>query len=64
MEKIEGINWMLNEYLAVRFTHRHKVIFEEQMEEMRIIFSAVRNTIATIEPISEFENKGLHAQAA
>jgi hypothetical protein len=40
-EAIEGINWLFNEYLGVKFTERQRVIFENKLLEMRLILYKV-----------------------
>jgi hypothetical protein len=36
--QLESINWLFNEYLAVRFTYAHKVIFENKQFELRDMY--------------------------
>lgn len=48
-EAIESTNWLLNEYLGVRFTPRHKTIFENKLSETKHIFNSVRESYAEIE---------------
>lgn len=45
-ESIEATNWLLNEYLAVRFTPRHKTIFENKLSETKQLFVSIREDIA------------------
>lgn len=45
-EAIEATNWLLNEYLAVRFTPRHKTIFENKLSETKQLFVTIREDIA------------------
>ncbi|MBL7922181.1 MAG: hypothetical protein JNJ40_17835 [Bacteroidia bacterium] len=47
-EAIESNNWLLNEYLGVRFTPRHKTIFENKMSETKHLFNSVRESYAEI----------------
>jgi len=47
-EAIEATNWLLNEYLAVRFTPRHKTIFENKLSETKQLFNSVRESYAEI----------------
>lgn len=44
-EAIEGINWLFNEYLSVKFTYKQKVIFENKLHEMKGIFNTIRKSI-------------------
>ncbi len=41
IEKIEAINWLFNEYLAVRFTNSQKVIFENKQLELKEVFETI-----------------------
>src|SRR5688572_26076596 len=64
LEAIEGINWLFNEHLAFKFTHRHKAIFEEKMHETRQLIESIRKRIKEID-LSEINfNNRVHAQAA
>lgn len=47
-EAIESTNWLLNEYLGVRFTPRHKTIFENKLSETKHMFNSVRESYAEI----------------
>jgi len=70
MEAIEAMSWMLNEYLSVRFTHAHKLIFDEKKSEMKTIFAAIQDLFAAknLAPVKPerrpFDGKLYHAQAA
>ncbi|MBA2610951.1 MAG: hypothetical protein H0U95_03200 [Bacteroidetes bacterium] len=64
MEAIEGTNWLLNEYLAVRFTYRHKTIFENKLSETRQIFNAIRESFKEAEIRTPYKYNVQHAQAA
>lgn len=44
LSALEGISWLLNEYLASRFTPRHKAIFETKMLELNEIMASLRHT--------------------
>ncbi|MBA3681175.1 MAG: hypothetical protein H0W73_08420 [Bacteroidetes bacterium] len=43
-ESIDATNWLLNEYLGVRFTPRHKTIFENKMSETKQLFDSIRES--------------------
>ena len=45
-ESLDATNWLLNEYLAVRFTPRHKTIFENKLSETKRLFVSIREDIA------------------
>lgn len=64
MEAIEAISWLLNEYLAVKFTHRQKVIFENKVEELKEIIKAIRFTLCEMDKRERLVEKQVHAQAA
>jgi hypothetical protein len=36
--QLESMNWLFNEYLAVRFSYAHKVIFENKQFELRDMY--------------------------
>jgi len=63
-EAIEGINWLLNEYLAVKFSPRNEVIFETKKREFEEIFSKIRFSVREMNGIRMGTEKMLHAQAA
>lgn len=67
-EAIEAMNWLFNEYLAVRFTHTHQLIFEDKKREIKQVFDTIRlifnekqEPLKTRKP---FDGKLFHAQAA
>jgi hypothetical protein len=64
LEALEGINWLFNEHLAFKFTHRHKVIFEEKLHETQQLFNIIRHSLKKIDLLSLPEVGRLHAQAA
>lgn len=64
LEALEGINWLFNEHLAFKFTHRHKAIFEEKLHETRLLFDTIRLSLKEIDLLSLPEVGRLHAQAA
>ncbi|MDI1353279.1 MAG: hypothetical protein PSX36_00075 [bacterium] len=64
VEAIEGINWLFNEYLAVKFTHRQKVIFENKLEDLKEIFKAIRFSLREIDKREQRGERRVHAQAA
>jgi hypothetical protein len=64
METIEGINWLFNEHLAFRFTHRHKLIFDEKLYETRKAFEAMRAEFESLNWNDHTEQTLMHAQAA
>jgi hypothetical protein len=43
---IEGISWLFNEYLATRFTHRQRAIFDNKQRELKDIFNTIRLSLA------------------
>jgi hypothetical protein len=63
IEAIEGINWLFNEYLGVKFTHRQRVIFENKISDLREIFNLVRSDLKEVDTVSHSERL-VHAQAA
>jgi hypothetical protein len=64
LENLEAINWLFNEHLAFKFTHRHKAIFDEKMNETKTIFDIIRLSLKDFDRHSYTEQKLLHAQAA
>lgn len=65
-EAIEAINWLFNEYLAIKFTPSHRLIFEEKKAEIKKIFQAVRELFHEEGKLirKPFDGKLYHAQAA
>lgn len=63
METIEAINWLFNEYLAVKFTPRQKSIFEEKQLELKEVFSYIRYSLHEYEKRHSYMPE-LHAEAA
>jgi len=64
IESIEAINWLFNEYLAVNFTYRHKIIFEEKRNEAIKVFNYI-NFVLGEHAIKESRAQSVvHAQAA
>jgi hypothetical protein len=45
IEAIEGISWLFNEYLTTNFTYRQKVIFENKLNDLEVIFETIKNII-------------------
>ena len=65
LEAIEATNWLLNEYLAVKFTYRHKTIFENKLNETKQLFVAIRESFKEAEVRRPYTTYRLHhAQAA
>ncbi|MDO8999457.1 MAG: hypothetical protein Q7W45_06805 [Bacteroidota bacterium] len=64
LESIEAINWLFNEYLAVNFTFRHKVIFDEKINEVKNIIKLINVSLKETEIERANEQKVVHAQAA
>jgi hypothetical protein len=64
-ESIEAISWMLNEYLGMKFTHRHRSIFEAQMFELKKIYASIIGQVEEryAEMVAEPET-GMHMEAA
>jgi hypothetical protein len=63
LEKIEAINWLFNEYLAVKFTPRQRSIFEEKQMELKDVFSYIRFSLREYEKRHSFPPE-YHAEAA
>ena len=53
IESIEAINWLFNEYLAVRFTNSQKVIFENKQLEMNEIFNSIQDGLKVQQLVNE-----------
>lgn len=64
LDAIEGINWLFNECLVAKFTHRQKAIFENKQSEMREIFAAIRLALKEFEAEKMNSAAYLHQQAA
>jgi hypothetical protein len=64
IESIEAINWLFNEYLAVNFTFRHKIIFEEKKNEAMKVFNYINFVLAELEIKESRTQRVIHAQAA
>jgi hypothetical protein len=64
IEAIEGINWIFNEYLAVKFTHRQRVIFENRLGDLKRIFDSIRETLKELDTENANVGSLVHAQAA
>ena len=64
VESIEAINWLFNEYLAVNFTYRHKLIFEEKLNDVKKIFNYMNYVLGEIESKKAKDDGIIHAQAA
>jgi len=64
VESIEAINWLLNEYLAVNFTFRHKIIFDEKRDEAIKLFNLINSVLTDFELKDSKEGRIIHAQAA
>lgn len=64
LDRLDGICWLFNEHLAFKFTHRHKLIFEEKMFETRHLFSDIRLALERYEKNVADMHGMLHAQAA
>jgi hypothetical protein len=64
IESIEAINWLFNEYLAVNFTFRHKIIFEEKINDVKNIFNYMNYVLGEIESKRAGDDSLIHAQAA
>ena len=63
VEMLDATGWLFNEYLTVQFTHRHKVIFETKMLELKESFEFLRERVRETET-STMVGEPLHAQAA
>ncbi len=64
LETIEATNWLLNEYLAVRFTYRHKTIFENKLNETKQIFNSIRESFSEMPVRTPYGYKVHYAKAA
>lgn len=64
LETIESINWLFNEYLGAKFTHRQKSIFEEKMLELKDLFENIRSSLKQFEREHPISSRFLHKQAA
>jgi hypothetical protein len=64
LDNIESVNWLFNEYLAAKFTHRQKVIFENKLMEVKEIFDSIRVSLKQFEREYPISSRYLHKQAA
>jgi hypothetical protein len=64
LETIEAINWLFNEHLAFKFSHRHKAIFDEKINVTKKLFDAMRENLKEIEYPSYHQKNALPALAA
>jgi hypothetical protein len=64
LEALDGISWLFNEYLAAKFTHRQKAIFESKLIESREIFDSIRHGLRQFEVENPVSSRILHRQAA
>lgn len=64
MENIESVNWLFNEYLAAKFTHRQKAIFESKLIELKEIFDSIRISLKKFETDHPITSRYAHRQAA
>ena len=64
IEKLEAVNWLFNEYLAVKFTPRQQSIFESKLSEVKDTFDAIRYTIAQLEKDYPVSGVLIHKAAA
>ena len=64
LETLESTNWLLNEYLAVKFTHRHKTIFENKLNEAKQIFDSIRESYNEMPVRTPYGYKVHYAKAA
>lgn len=64
LESLEGINWLFNECLTARFTHRQKAIFENKLSDARQIFNLIRLSLEELESETHTEVAVQHPQAA
>lgn len=53
IERVEGINWLFNEYLGVKFTNAQKVIFENKQLEITEIFADIKENLNVHELVNE-----------
>lgn len=63
-ESIEAIQWLFNECLAASFTHRHQIIFDEKMSEMKQISALVRERLRHVSYPSAPRYSSHYAKAA
>lgn len=64
IDTIESVSWLFNEYLASKFTHSQKVIFETKMSELKDTFNLIRLSLKQLELDLPLGNRVLHKQAA
>jgi len=64
IDAIESVSWLFNEYLAARFTHRQKVIFENKLNELKEVFNSIRIHLKQVEIGKPSGSALLHRQAA
>ena len=64
IDTIESVSWLFNEYLAAKFTHSQKVIFETKMREIKDTFNSIRLSLKQFEMDLPLGGKVLHRQAA
>lgn len=64
MDALDAISWLFNEYLAAKFTHRQKAIFESKMIESKEIFDAIRSALRQFQVEEPVSSRVLHRQAA
>jgi hypothetical protein len=64
IDAIESIGWLFNEYLAAKFTHRQKAIFENKISELKEIFDSIRVSLRQFETYQPVSSRMLHKQAA
>src|SRR5687767_11900019 len=49
VEALEAASWLFNEYLAVKFTHSQRVIFDNTLLELKEVFSALGKLLQNID---------------
>ena len=64
IDAIEGINWLFNEYLTCTFTYRQKVIFENKMSDLKIIFESIQLNINDTQNYKRYSETVYLAKAA
>lgn len=64
IDTIESVSWLFNEYLAAKFTHRQKAIFENKMSELKDTFNSIRLSLKQLEMDLPLGGRLLHRQAA
>lgn len=60
-DKLEGVCWIFNENLGMRFTHAHRSIYDKSLFELRPVFHSILELAASLE---REERSMVHEMAA